>query len=201
MAHRDPRLDSYFANYFIELIDIECFALFLLDWGWRLPAMPAPKARKKTAFVPRIIFHAATVVGVVPLCAAGVVGCGGNALVARDDTRDAEPDVHEWTVAATCFDVQKDAACGPLGVAEKAFDGSSFTVANMAFDAREGDSVADIGFTVACQCFDGGGIGDGAILGVANLGFDGAVDAGPSDAAPDVPLFTVAYHAFDSGAG
>ena len=119
------------------------------------------KARKKTAFVPRVIFQAAAVSAVVPLCAA----CGGQtqplgvALACYGDdagcpSTDASDDVLRATVAARCF---ADEGCyvpeaGPP-------------------DARD-----DIEYTVAAKCFDGGcGVADAgfadAPLGVADTGF------------------------------
>jgi hypothetical protein len=129
-----------------------------------------PKTRKKTAFVPRIIFQAAAAVGVVPLCA-----CGGTALGP--------------SVATMAFDSGKDGVADRafgsgnpeggdefLGVAACGFDGASceprdaepdmyFTVAACSFDGSPCHfpeaGVADIGFTdaplgVALDAFGGG---------------------------------------------
>jgi len=108
----------------------------------------SPKARRKTAFVPRVIFHAVAVVGVVPLCA---LGCGGKVL---GHPEDGGTDVEFIGVGAACFD---GAACEP-------------SVAYMGFDS------GDAPFGVACQSFDGGPCGPPA-PDVASIGFDGGGDA------------------------
>ena len=125
------------------------------------------KARKKTAFVPRIIFQAAAVASVVPLC----VACGGKSLG------------------------QSDSGIG-FTVACEAFDGSPCGVAQVSFDGGP-----DVVFTVACEAFDG------SPCGVAQIGFDGGSDSSLSvanlgfDASdgsqPDV-VWGVAMRAFDA---
>jgi hypothetical protein len=143
------------------------------------------KAKKKTAFVPRIIFQAATVVGAIPFC---VAGCGGKTY---EVPQDASTDGLIFTVAAECF----DSGCRPpVGdVAIIAFDGGDVLqgVACVGFDGGPcgppvGD-VATIGFDggdaplgVALTGFDGGDGGDGgdAELGVAVMAFDAGTEEG-----------------------
>jgi hypothetical protein len=101
------------------------------------------KVPRKTAFVPRIIFRAAAVGSVVPLCAAHMAGCGGEVLAIND----AGSDVFVGGVAAQCFD-----ACTLPGVAEMSFDAGFFGVADVGFD---GDDAYFGGF-VGAFAFDGG---------------------------------------------
>jgi hypothetical protein len=110
------------------------------------------KARKKTAFVPRIIFHAAAAaVSVVPLC---VIACGGTVLGIPEEAG---------------ADVGTDGVVGGDGVACRGFGPCAADVATMSFDAS-----SDINFVVACEAFDGGPCGQrDAELGVATKGFDG----------------------------
>jgi hypothetical protein len=125
--------------------------------------MPASKARKKTAFVPRIIFRAAIVgAGVVPMC---VVACGGETTGQGGDS-------------------------GGIGVAATFADGGRHDVAAIGFEAGDeggnglgafDGSVAEIGFDVAAMAFDG-------FPSVAAIGFDGGsvAEAGfRGDARPD----------------
>jgi hypothetical protein len=126
------------------------------------------KTRKKTAFVPRIIFHAATAVGVVPLCACGGTEIGPSvASMAFDSGNDVE-----FTVACRSFDG------GPCGVNPEG--GDEFQgVAACGFEGGPscgpGDAQPDVIFTVAACGFDGSPchFPDG---GVADIGFtDGAL--------------------------
>ncbi len=120
--------------------------------------MPASKARKKTAFVPRIIFRAAIVgAGVVPMC---VVACGGETTGQGGDS-------------------------GGIGVAATFADGGRHDVAAIGFEAGDeggnglgafDGSVAEIGFDVAAMAFDG-------FPSVAEAGFRG--DARPDGVAGD----------------
>jgi hypothetical protein len=106
---------------------------------------PTKKVGKKTAFVPRMIFHAAAVVGTVPLC---VAACSGSVLQVPSEG---------------------GAESGMPSVACTGFGPCAADVASMAFDAN-----TDIGFVVACEAFDGGPCGQSdAPLGVASQGFDG----------------------------
>jgi hypothetical protein len=156
------------------------------------------RSRKRTAFVPRIIFQTAAVVGVLPLC----VACT------------AKTDPVSAGVAELGFTGDH-----PLpGVADMAFDGSrgdsSLGVANMGFDGGT-PSVAAIGFdgglpSVAAMGFDGGApsvasIGfDGGLPSVAAMGFDGGTGLGVAamgfDASDDVEL-GVALQAFTTSKG
>jgi hypothetical protein len=121
-----------------------------------------PKARKKTAFVPRIVFQAVTVAGVVPLCALGAAGCGGATFISGASDDAGKKDALEWTVAATCFEAD---ACARVGVGTIAFDG----VAARAFDAHD-----EFVFTVARTAFEGGFDG---VAAEAFGGFDVAAEA------------------------
>jgi hypothetical protein len=148
-------------------------------------------ARKKTSFVPRIIFQAATVVGVVPFC---VAGCGGISL---GPIPDGGGDVVLGdSVACVSFDG------GPcrLGVADV-----GFTVAACAFDSgdgvcapRDAQGVAADAFGVAADAF---GVAADA-FGVAADAFGVAADAfGVADAGfADAP-FGVAADAFGGHSG
>jgi hypothetical protein len=124
------------------------------------------RSRKRTAFVPRIIFQTAAVVGVLPLC----VGCV------------AQPAPPAAGVAELGFTGD---ASSSLGVANMGFDGSkgdaaTLGVANMAFDG--GNSDGGLSVSVANIGFDGGGADVG--LSVAAMGFDGSTgDSGLSVAA------------------
>ena len=133
--------------------------------------MRSPKTRKKTAFVPRIIFRAATVAGVIPLCA---VACGGSLASG---------------VACVGFD---GGPCGPgdsallPGVAADAFYG----VGVAAFDS--GDAHMTFG-NVAEMAFEGGG--------VAYMSFDSGDARGVADAGPGDATFGVAADAFAKDTG
>jgi hypothetical protein len=121
------------------------------------PGMPSHRrARKRTAFVPRVVFATAALTGaaVIPMC---VTACGGTS------SGPAAQDSGQFSVAAfcdsACVGVAADAfAHGPDGVAADAFvrpdaeagppDGP-FGVAADAF------GVADVGFGVADGAFGG----------------------------------------------
>jgi hypothetical protein len=109
-------------------------------------------SKKKTAFVPRIVFRASIAgASVVPVC---VAGCG-NAFIG---------------VAAILADAgdASDERAPETGVA----DGHLFTVAVVGFgDASDGSSVTDGGPAPEA------GRGDGRIWGVAVIGFGDAGDA------------------------
>jgi hypothetical protein len=118
--------------------------------------------RKKTAFVPRIIFHAAATVGVVPLCA-----CGGVAIdpTVASMAFDSGTDV-VFTVACKSFDGR------PCGVSEGGED-VELGVAACGFEGGPScgpkDAQPDIQFVVAACSFDGSPCNfDG---GVADVGF------------------------------
>jgi hypothetical protein len=139
------------------------------------------KTRKKTAFVPRIIFQAATAaaVVVVPVCA---TGCGGISLGPIPDAG---------------ADILATVACISCGVADVGFDG--------------GDGGSDVVFTVAACGFDGEVCGVAACgfdgspcepldAGVADVGF---TDGGVADVGFTDGPFGVAIDAFggDTGEG
>lgn len=136
--------------------------------------MGAPKdKRKKTAFVPRIVFEVAAVASVVPLCAA----CSGG--VVQQAPEDGSADVELLGVAL----VMSDAGLLPLTVAAMVGDASNYDgVAVSCFgnpacapiEAGVADggfvldgSVADASFAVADASFR-----DVQFLGVAAFGFD-----------------------------
>jgi hypothetical protein len=120
------------------------------------------KARKKTAFVPSVVFGT-VVVGVIPACV--VSSCGGSTVTPADASSDAPNDVIlTGDVAATCFGPNSPSCppcCGVAAVAYMAFDSGD---ANDAADAPT-DSPAD-----APQ--------QDVFLGVAAVGFCGFCDAG-----------------------
>jgi len=127
--------------------------------------MPEAKSqRKKTAFVPRVLFRAVTAAGVVPACALSAAACGGLAL----EPGDASPDTVFYGVAREAFDALP-------GVALACFDGGGVPC-NPPQDggpAEAGDASTDdaIHFTVAAACFDGGPYCPDAKFGVADTGF------------------------------
>ncbi len=156
----------------------------------------SPKTRKKTAFVPRIIFQTAAVAGVLPACA---VACGGSGAL---------------FVANFAFDAG-DARLD--GVAADAFsnDVVAFSVANFAFDAgdaRRDGAATDASlpdaylFSVAAIGFDAGdarGVADGSsadvFLGVAATVFDGGDAQRDADgSSDDAHRFSVAAIGFDA---
>src|SRR5579859_120765 len=115
--------------------------------------MRSLKTRRKSAFVPRVVFQAVTVAGVIPLCAAAA--CGGSVVPI---TGEGGSDVIVPTVACVGFNG------GPCGVAMVGFEGGT-------------DAIVP---TVACVGFEGGPCGVAVIgfdggdtrLGVADIGFD-----------------------------
>jgi hypothetical protein len=123
-----------------------------------------PKARKKTAFVPSVVFGT-VVVGVIPACV--VSSCGGSTVSPADASSDAPNDTMLTAdgVAATCFGPNSPGCppcCGVAAVAYMAFD--SGDAADAAADGPT-DSPAD---TSQQDVF----------LGVAAVGFCGFCDAG-----------------------
>jgi len=138
----------------------------------RTPKLTNPR---KTAFVPRSLFAGVLVTtSVIPLCA-----CGGAVAGTTKDSGAADVIVAH-TVAVRAFDasvgvrafdggfredvlVQGVAACcfdASFGVALDAFAGGvadvGFSVAQMAFDASQGEHDATLPPSVACCAFDGG---------------------------------------------
>jgi hypothetical protein len=131
--------------------------------------MPArKKTKKKTSFVPRVVY-ATAIVGatVIPLCVSacggkiqGNPGPGGGFTVAAISF-DSGPG---FSVADTGFDSGTDTGIGFIvaaagfdsgfGVADTGFQG---TVAAMGFEAGDAPfGVADVSFTVAAMGFDSG---------------------------------------------
>jgi hypothetical protein len=179
--------------------------------------MPVSKARKKTAFVPRIIFRAAIVgAGVVPMC---VVACGGETTGQGGGDSGifgvgaifSDGGGRRDSVAAIGFEAGNGLAQegGFPSVAEMGFD-----VAEMAFDGFP--SVAEMAFdgfpSVAAIGFDGGDArtfdasvaeaafrGDARLDGVADRAFANDTGVGDSSSGKDALIFTVAAHGFEGG--
>lgn len=117
--------------------------------------------RRKTAFVPRIVFATAVVgTGVIPACAAACGGTTNVALVAfpGDDAMGVDGSGRDGV--ATGLGVGTVAFPGP-DVAVTAFDGGPLGH-DVAVDAFGG--VADVGF-------GGGEVAEAAFGGVADVGF------------------------------
>jgi hypothetical protein len=119
--------------------------------------MHRSKARKKTAFVPRVVFRAAFVgASVVPICVAGCGNGSGDGGLSVANGAFADGGDANAKHDASAFD-------GPFVVA----------VATVGFgDASDGSS--DIDGTIAPE---GGGI-DARRLGVATIGFSDASEGG-----------------------
>ena len=175
--------------------------------------MPASKARKKTAFVPRIIFRAAIVgAGAVPIC---VIACGG------ETTGQGGGDSGVFGVAAIFSDGggRHDSVAAIGFEAGNGLGDSGFpSVAEMGFDvaARAFDgfpSVAEMGFDVADTAFDGGDArtfsvadaafrrdaSDARLDGVADAAFANESGVADSSSGKDALIFTVAAHGFEGG--
>jgi hypothetical protein len=119
------------------------------------------KARKKTAFVPTVVFST-VVVGVIPACV--VSSCGGSTVSPSDASSDAQNDVTADGVASTCFG--PNATCPPCcGVA---------AVAYMAFDSGDANDAAADGPTDSPADTTRPDV----ILGVAAVGFCAFCDGG-----------------------
>jgi len=117
------------------------------------------KARKKTAFVPSVVFGT-VVVGVIPACV--VSSCGGSTVAPADASSDASSEgIGADGVAATCFGPNSPSCPPCCGVA---------AVAYMGFDASDGptDSPADT-------------TQQDVLLGVAAVGFCAFCDAGDEE--------------------
>jgi hypothetical protein len=133
------------------------------------------RARKKTHFVPKVVFQTAFA-GVVPVCVAATA-CGGESTGQKQPT-DAGPDHFLVGVACSLFQ------CMGVGV--------------MAFADASSDATAEKDaplFVVACIGFDGGPCGtlppEDATTG------DGAPrDGSVHDATADAPILAVALPAF-----
>jgi hypothetical protein len=116
------------------------------------------KSRKRTAFVPKIVFRAAVVgAGAIPVCVAFAAGCGGDRINAGDagalDGQSGdEAHFGRDGVACFCFSDGNLPACVSVcghDAGDASLD-SPFRadgVADLAFsDVVDGLSVADIGF-------------------------------------------------------
>jgi hypothetical protein len=92
----------------------------------------AGKKRKRTAFVPTVVFGSAAVLGVLPLC---VTACGGATTTSAGDTdggaTDAKADALPLTVAYIGFDANVGSndsgsiQVGPTDAGTPADDGST----------------------------------------------------------------------------
>jgi hypothetical protein len=127
--------------------------------------MRTRKDRKKTAFVPRIVFSAAVAgVGVIPMC---VAACGGETTgpgnVGVAATFADGGDAAIFSVGVSFADSGSGRDTAVFGVAVIFADGG---------DARDSANPPDVEFTVACQCFDGSlGVATDAFV-QDDLGFD-----------------------------
>lgn len=99
-----------------------------------------PRARKKTAFVPSVVFGT-VVVGVIPACV--VSSCGGSTVSPADAASDAPNDsMGTAEVANVCFG--PNSTCPPCcGVAAVAYMGFDSGDANDAAADAPTDSPAD----------------------------------------------------------
>lgn len=127
-----------------------------------------PKGRKKTAFVPTVVFST-VVVGVIPACV--VSSCGGSTASPADaSSSDAPNDVMgQGDVAAVCFGPNSPGCppcCGVAAVAYMAFDSGDANDAaadgptDSPADTSEPDvplGVAAVGFCAFCDSGDEGG--------------------------------------------
>jgi hypothetical protein len=120
------------------------------------------KARKKTSFVPTVVFGT-VVVGVIPACV--VSSCGGSTV---SPSSDAQSDVTADGVAATCFGPNPTCppCCGVAAVAYMAFDSGDANDAaadgptDSPADTTQPDvilGVAAVGFCAFCDGGDEGG--------------------------------------------
>jgi hypothetical protein len=121
------------------------------------------KARKKTAFVPSVVFGT-VVVGVIPAC---VLSCGGSTVSPADASSDATNDgITADGVAVTCFGPNSPSCppcCGVAAVAYMGFDSGDATDAaadgptDSPADAPQQDvlpGVAAVGFCAFCDAGD-----------------------------------------------
>jgi hypothetical protein len=126
---------------------------------------PSKPNRKKTAFVPRIVFQAVAATGVVPACAIALAACGGATI----DPGDAASDTVLFGVARVAFDGM------PQGVALACFDGSGDPCRPPQPEGGVSEGGNDVQFTVAAACFDGGPYCPDAHFGVADVSFSDVV--------------------------
>lgn len=127
------------------------------------------KARRKTAFVPSVVFST-VVVGVVPACV--VSACGGTTMAQRDAGSDAPSEaVGASEVASVCFgeDATTCPPCCSVGaVAYTAFDSGP--------DADAGDAAADAPADSPADATQ-----PDVVLGVAAVAFCGFCDGGDEE--------------------
>jgi hypothetical protein len=123
-----------------------------------------PKARRKTAFVPSVVFGT-VVVGVIPACV--VSSCGGSTASLADASSDTSNDgIAADGVAAMCFGPNSPGCppcCGVAAVAYMAFDSGDANDAvadaptDSPADAPQQDvwpGVAAVGFCAFCDAGD-----------------------------------------------
>jgi hypothetical protein len=119
-----------------------------------------PKARKKTAFVPSVVFGT-VVVGVIPACV--VSACGGTTLAPADASSDAPSDaILTADVALTCFGPNSPSCppcCGVAAVAYMGFDASDATDAadDVPTDSPQQDVLLGVAVCGFCDAGDEGG--------------------------------------------
>jgi hypothetical protein len=130
--------------------------------------------RKKTHFVPKVVFRTAFA-GVVPVYVAAT-GCGGSTAPAGHATGapDAGPDQFLLGVGCPAFE---------CGVAARSFDAST-DAADVADVADAADAADALLFVVACIGFDGGPCG--VLPEDATTGDAAAQDGSIHDATADV---------------
>jgi hypothetical protein len=129
----------------------------------------AKARKKKTAFVPSVVFGT-VVVEVIPACV--LSACGGSTVAPADASSDAPSDmVVMGDVAATCFGPNSPSCppcCGVAAVAYMAFDSgdandaAADAPADAPADTTQQDAflgVAAVGFCAFCDGGDEGGGG------------------------------------------
>jgi hypothetical protein len=125
-----------------------------------------PKARKKTAFVPSVVFGT-VVVGVIPACV--LSACGGSTVSPPSDASSDVANDFALGVAQTCFGPNSPPACPPCcGVAAVAYMGFDASDANDAAADGPADSPTDISQP-------------DVVFGVAAVGFCAFCDAGDEE--------------------
>jgi len=122
---------------------------------------PRPRARKKTAFVPRSVLGGAFLgMGVIPVC---VAACGGKTsgggpgilVSVANVMADSGPDGIGFTVACECFDSGAYDTSAP----DVNQPDITFVVAAMGFDSSADapeDAPPDVPLGVAADAFGGG---------------------------------------------
>jgi hypothetical protein len=131
------------------------------------------RLKKRTAFVPRIVFRS-VVLGVIPACA--VASCGGEASTGGNAApNDGSASDVNFSVADAAFD--EGISVGVAAVGYCAFCDAA-PEANAAPDAAPADAAPETGEDAAPDVFWGG---------VAAVGYCGFCDAGSETDAGDAP--------------